>query len=209
MRRLSTCNTYIQIEEGPGSVKAFYSYGIHKTVEITGTVEEICHVEVLEQNGETFRWSTKRMYLVGHKMYGISLTPMGYRLFAQQDNRPGGMICYDLRTGEELWRLPTRAEISCLFVGEETLCCAKSRTSIVLYDMGTGKQLAERKTPYDNRFTVLTEGAIFNHTCARTWEVLDPRTLAVLEEVRDADLMKDTGTIYRRLFARYARKAGD
>ena len=86
MRRLSACNTYIQIEEGSGSVKAFYSYGIHKTVEITGTEDERCHVEVLEQNGERFRWSAKRMYLVGHKMYGISLTPMGYRLFAQQDN---------------------------------------------------------------------------------------------------------------------------
>ena len=94
-------------------------------------------------------------------------------------------------------------------MGEETLCCAKSRTSIVLYDINTGRQLAERKTPFDNRFTVLTEGAIFNHTSARTWEVLDPRTLAVLEEVRDANLMKDTGTIYRRLFAQYARKAGD
>ena len=67
MRRLSTCNTYIQIEEGSGSVKAFYSYGIHKTVEITGTEDERCHVEVLEQNGERFRWSTKRMYLVGHR----------------------------------------------------------------------------------------------------------------------------------------------
>ena len=52
---------------------------------------------------------------------------------------------------------------------------------------------------------MLTEGAIFNHTSARTWEVLNPRTLAVLEEVRDAELMKDTGTIYRRLFAQYAR----
>ena len=206
MRRLSTCNTYIQIEEGPGSVKAFYNYGIHNTVEITGTADESCHVEVLEQNGERFRWPAKRMFLVGHRMYGISLTPMGYRLFAQQDT--GGMICYDLRTGEELWRLPTRAEISCLFVGEETLCCAKSRTSIVLYDVDTGAQLAERKTTFDNRFTVLTEGAIFNHTSARTWEVLAPRTLAVLEEVRDADLRKDTGTIYRRLFARYAREAG-
>lgn len=205
MRRLSTCNTYIQIEEAPRLVKAFYSYGIHKSVEITLTEDESCHVEVLEQNGERFRWSAKRMYFVGHQMYGISLTPMGYRLFAQQDT--GGMICYDLRSGEALWRLPTRAEISCLFVGEETLCCAKSRTSIVLYDIGTGEQLAERKTPFDNRFTVLTEGAIFNHTGARTWEVLDPRTLAVLEAVRDADLRKDTGTIYRRLFAQYPRKA--
>ena len=75
----------------------------------------------------------------------------------------------------------------------------------VLYEVDTGKQLEERKTPFDNRFTVLTEGAIFNHTSARTWEVLNPRTLAVLEEVRDAELMKDTGTIYRRLFAQYAR----
>lgn len=76
----------------------------------------------------------------------------------------------------------------------------------MLCDIGTGKQLAERKTPFDNRFTVLTEGAIFNHSSARVWEVLDPRTLEVLEEVRDADLRKDTGTIYRRLFAQYAKE---
>ena len=203
IRRLSTCNTYVQIETAPHAVAAYYGYGLHKRIEVQER-DGLCHVKVLEQNGDLFRWSAKKLYLVGHMMYGISVSPENHLLFAQQDTHSGGMICYDLKTGEEKWRLPTRAEISNLFVGENTLCYAKSRKSLVLCDMLTGKQLAEHKTPFDNRFSVLTERAIFNHSHARTWEVLDPRSLRVLEEVKNADLMRDTGAIYRRLLAEYA-----
>ena len=203
MHRLSSCNTYMQIGTAPHYVATYYEYGIHKMIELTDDSDGICHVKVLEQNGEVFQWSAKKLYLVGHMMYGISVSSKNHLLFAQQDPYSGGMICYNLKTGEEVWRLPTRAEISCLFVGENTLCYAKSRKSIVLCDMLTGKQIAEHKTPYDNRCSVLTEQAIFNHSNARTWEVIDPQSLRVLEEVKNTDLMKDTGTIYKRLFAEY------
>ena len=75
--------------------------------------------------------------------------------------------------------------------------------------MITGEQIAEHKTPFDNRFSVLTEQAVLNHTYARTWEVIDPRSLQVMEEVKNADLMKDTGSIYRRLFAEYSTNASE
>ena len=209
MRRLSCCNTYMQIETAPNFIATYYSYGIHKTIEITGDADGVCHVIVREQSGEEFHWSTKKLYLVGHMMYGISVSPMSYQLFAPQDPYSGGMICYDLKTGEKKWHLPTRAEIANLFVGKDTLCCAKSRKAIVLYDMITGEQIAEHKTPFDNRFSVLTEQAVLNHTYARTWEVIDPRSLQVMEEVKNADLMKDTGSIYRRLFAEYSTNASE
>lgn len=193
----------MQIETAPHYIATYYGYGIHKKIEVLEGQDGVCHVKVLEQNGDVFQWSAKKLYIVGHMMYGISVSPRNYLLFAQQDTYSGGMICYDLKTGEEQWHLPTRAEISNLFVGENTLCYAKSRKSIVLCDMLTGKQIAEHKTPYDNRFSVLTEQVIFNHTYARTWEVVEPRSLRVLEKVKNADLMKDTGAIYKRLFTEY------
>ena len=204
MRRLSCCNTYMQIETAPSFIATNYSFGNHQRIEIAGGSDGVCWVKVLEKNGEVFQWSTNKMYLVGHMMYGLSVSPMSYQLFAQQEPHPGGMVCFDLKTGAEIWHLPTRAEIANLFVGEETLCCAKSRTSIVLYDMLTGEQMAEHKTPFDNRFTVLTERAIFCHTNARMWEVIDPRSLRVMETVKNADIMKDTGSIYKHLMERYA-----
>lgn len=203
MRRLSSCNTYMQIETAPHQIATFYSFGSHKKIEVIEDTDGVCHVKVFERNGEVFQWSAKNLYLVGHMMYGISVSPMGYLLFAQQDPYSGGMICYDLKTGEEIWHLPTRAEISNLFVGENTLCYAKSRKSIVLCDMLTGKQIAEHKTPFDNRFSVLTEKVVFNQTYAKAWEVIDPQSLRVLEEIKSADLMKDTGSIYKRLLAEY------
>jgi hypothetical protein len=194
----------MQIERAPGYIATHYSFGIHKTIEITGDSDGVCHVKATESNGLLFQWETKKMYLVGHMMYGISVSPTSFQLFAQQEPHPGGMICFDLKTGEEIWRVPTRAEISHMFVGEDTVCCAKSRKSIVLYDMLTGKQIAEHKTPFDNRFTVLTEKAVFCQTHARTWEVIDPRTLRIMEEIKNADIMKDTGSIYKRLLKEYA-----
>ncbi len=203
MRRLSCCNTYMQIETAPRFIATYYSFGIHHKIEITQELDNICHVRVLDKNGDVFQWSTNKMYLVGHMMYGISVSPMGYQLFAQQEPHPGGMICFDLKTGAEIWHLPTRAEIANLFVGDNTLCCAKSRKSIVLYDMLTGKQIAEHKTPFDNRFTVLTERAVFCHTYTRVWEVIDPQSLRVMEEVRHADMMKDSGSNCKRLLEKY------
>jgi outer membrane protein assembly factor BamB len=118
-------------------------------------------------------------------MYGVSVSQDGHYVFAQQDMR--GLYCLDAKTGNVVWKTRSKAEISHILVLQQHLCCAKSRDEIQLIDINTGEVIKAHKTPFDNRFEVLNDNYILNHTRGKLWEILSSQTLEVVQSFSDKE----------------------
>ena len=146
-----------------------------------------------EYNGEIYSWQTSNIYLVGYIMYGIPVSHDGRFVFAQQDMK--GMLCLDAKDGHVVWKTQSRAEYSHVLVGDTHLCCSKSRNEIQLINIENGSVIQTYRTPFDNRFEVLTDDIILNHTRSKSWEVLSSKTLDVLQTIPDAFLWQNKRSI--------------
>ena len=175
-------NTYMKIENSPGRVVTTYSKGKIKRVKVD-KINDKCTLVNIVTDAE-YKWETDKVYLVGYMMYGIPVSQDGRYIFAQQDMR--GLLCLEARTGNLVWKTKSRAEYSHVLVGEQFLCCSKGKNEIQLIDIENGNVIQTHKTPFDNRFEVLTDDVILNHTCAKFWEVLSVKTLDVLQTIPDS-----------------------
>ena len=184
MEQLNTCNTYMNIETSPGKVECTYAFGQIKKIiiQVPDYNTNISYVKVFTNN-ETYSWQTNNIYLVGYMMYGVPVSQDGQYVFAQQDMR--GLYCLDAKTGDVVWKTKSKAEISHVLVLEQHLCCSKGRDEIQLIDINDGEVIKSYKTPFDNRFEVITDNYILNHTRSKVWEVLSSQTLEVKQSIDD------------------------
>ncbi len=189
MRKLDSCNSYITTESKENTTTSFYSVGEYDHITATGEGDERVYLEVFCRSGKEYAWNSSSLFLVGFMMYGISITPYGKLLFAQQ--RHGGLLCLDIITGAPVWRTKTKAEISHIFVNRDTICCAAGRKTLLLLDIASGEILKQYFVPYDNRFITINDSYIINHTRANQWEVIDPASLSVIDSVASKALEND------------------
>lgn len=185
-----TSNLYMNVEVFPGKVYCTYSIGKIKRVEVE-TVDrdsDLSAVRVFADD-EIYSWQTNNVYVVGYMMYGIPVSKDGRYIFAQQNMR--GLYCLDAKTGKIVWKTKSKAEIAYVVVGERYLCVSKSRNEIQLIDIETGEAVKSHHTPFDNRFEVLRDDIILNHTRGRFWEIICCDDLEVLETIRDDELRKN------------------
>ena len=185
-----TSNLYMQAEVSSGKVACTYSIGKINRVEVQ-TVDFDSHlscVSVFMNDGSVYSWETNNVYVVGYMMYGIPVSNDGRYVFAQQDMR--GLYCLDAKTGDIVWKTKSKAEIAHVLVGEKRLCVSKSRNEIQVIDIDTGAVLNSYRTPFDNRFEVLRDDIILNHTRGKFWEIISWENFEVIETVPDKDMAK-------------------
>ena len=193
MVQYGNTNTYMRIETSSRRIVAFYSEGVIRKVDVCSLEDGLCSVEV-STAGEVYRWQNEHIFFVAFLMYGIPVSKDGRFLFAQQNMR--GLMCLDATNGNLVWKTKSKAEFSHVLVCDGFLCCSKSRDEIVRIDIASGEVLQAYRTPFDNRFEVLTDQIILNHTRAKEWEVLSVDGFAVLECISDEDLLKDKRALW-------------
>ena len=195
--RIRSGNTYMCLERFSNRIIAYYSQGEILSIEVINGA--FCRVTVTYKNGELFNWESNKIYYVALCMYGIAISKDGKYFFAQQDMN--GLICLDLKNGNAVWKTKSKAEISHIFVCNKTLCCSKSRNEIQLIDISNGTVIISHKCSFDNRFEVLNEKMILNHSYAKKWEVLNPETLKIVETITQKELDNDQNKdIWKRLY---------
>ena len=184
MEQLSVSNTYVHIEVSSGKVECTYDVGKIKKIEVQtlNYDSNLSYVQVIMNDG-TYSWETDKIYLVGYMMYGVPVSQDGCYVFAQQDMN--GLYCLDAKTGRIIWKTKSKAEISNVLVCPKHLCCSKSRDEIQLIDINTGEVIKSYKTPFDNRFEVINDNYILNHTRSKLWEILSSQTLEVEQSFAD------------------------
>lgn len=181
----NSTNQYMRMSLSPEKVVCIYDFGAITKVEAETLNFDLrlTKVQVFTKNGEIYSWQTNNIYLVGYIMYGIPVSHDGRFVFAQQDMK--GLLCLDAKDGHIIWKTQSRAEYSNVLVGDTHLCCSKSRNEIQLIDIENGNVIKSYRTPFDNRFEVLTDRFIVNHTKSKSWEVLSSETLDVVQEIPD------------------------
>ena len=184
-------NTYMMVENSPGRVVAVYSKGKIQKVDVKKIDDRHMTVSIIAD--DEYRWETDKIYLVGYMMYGIPVSKDGRYIFAQQDMR--GLVCLDATNGDFVWKTESRAEYSHVLVGDDFLCCSKGKNEIQLINIENGSVIQTYRTPFDNRFEVLTDDIILNHTRSKSWEVLSSKTFDVLQTIPDAFLWQNKRSI--------------
>ena len=178
-------NTYMCVETFDRRVVATYSKGKIQKVDVRIDEEGVAFVTVSSVEGE-FLWTTDKIFIVAYMRFGIPVSQDGKYLFAQQDRR--GMICFEAKTGKVVWKTKSKAEIAHVLVRKDHLCCSKARDEIQLIDIESGEILKSYRTPFDNRFKVLSDDIIFNHTRAKSWEVISAENLEIIETILDCEI---------------------
>lgn len=188
------------LEKFSNKIMAYYSQGEVSSIEVALlTNDAVCGVTVTYRSGELCNWKSNKIYFVALCVYGIAISRDGKYFFAQQDMN--GLVCLDLKNGDVVWKTKSKAEISHIFVCNKTLCCSKSRNEIQLIDILNGTVIISHKVSFDNRFEVLSENRILNHSYAKKWEVINPETLDVIETITQKELDQDFNKdIWKRLY---------
>ena len=191
MNQKSCSNTYMLIENSPGQVIATYSKGKIRKICVKHIEPDRACVQILADRESV--WETDKIYLVGYMMYGIPVSQDGRFVFAQQDMK--GLLCLDAKDGHIIWKTQSKAEYSHVLVGDKYLCCSKGKNEIQLLDIETGSVMKSYKTTFDNRFEVITDGFIVNHTKAKAWDIICSETLEVVQTIPDSIFMRNRRSI--------------
>ena len=192
MEKAVPSNTYMKLETFPSRVMATYTEGKIQKVNITGEFGKPSLVEIF-LNDEIYSWQSSDIYKVGYMMYGIPVSKDGRFIFAQQDMK--GLLCLDTKDGHVIWKTQSKAEYSHVLVGDKSLCCSKSKNEIQLLDIETGSVIKSYKTTFDNRFEVITDRFIVNHTKAKAWDIICSETLEVVQTIPDSIFMRNRRSI--------------
>ena len=171
----------VTVEHGYRTMTCRYENGGIKTIHLefpSGDLPTI--VTVSFRDGGEARWECK--YLTSyHRQFGVSVSRDGSRVFAQTWEM--GVLCFDSRTGQRLWKTKSRRGVTTMVVNEKTLCCHRHEYSLQLLDMETGEVIAEKRPAKGWGADVLTERYLLCQTTARRWEIIcteDLRVAAVL-----------------------------
>ena len=157
-----------------------YDRGDIKTLSLRFSVGDHCNTEVRItcSCGEVFCWETK--WISSYTMqFGVAVSFDGRYVFAQ--TWENGLFCFDVRTGEILWRTKSRRGITSIFVNEDTILCCQRECALQLLDIHTGDILLEKRPFVAWEFTALDHRYIVCQVTARRWELIDAQTLETAE----------------------------
>ena len=187
---INSSNQYMELDVFSRHVIATYQVGKIQKVDVSvdDSDRTRAFVKVFIDDA-MHEWQSDKIYLTGYIMYGIPVSKDGRFVFAQQDMN--GLVCLDAITGDVIWKTKSKAEISHIWVGNQYLCVSKSRNEIQLIDIDTGAVVKSYHTPFDNRFEVLTDNIILNHTRSKFWEIISCDDLKVLQTISDDHLRKN------------------
>jgi len=147
----------------------------------------MCIVNVHFCDGSEVTWQNKYFEVYNVGQMGISITPDGTKIFAQ--TWKNGLYCFDIRTGEKLWRTKSRAGITDMHVNRNgTICAHKHYRALQLIDIETGEVLKEKTPARSWGFQILDENRILCQTKARLCEIIDPATLDTIDSFHPFDL---------------------
>lgn len=132
------------------------------------------------RDGKKFEWQTKYIDIYTHQ-YGLHVSWDGTRVFAQTWEM--GLMCFDSRTGERLWKTQSRRGVTSVVVKEDTICCHRHEYSIQLLSIDTGEVLMEKRPANSWGFHILDSTHILCQVTARRWEVIRTTDLAVVDTI--------------------------
>lgn len=168
----------VEILLEPGKAATVYKSGTIARIDLEYTVGDGSWVTVSFRNCETYRWHCK--YLNSYIMQmGVSVSGDGSKVFVQTWDM--GILCYDSRTGERLWKTRSRRGVTTLVVNEKTLCCHRHEYSLQLIDIETGEVLKEKRPANSWGADILDEHHILCQVTAKRWEVIRTDDLEVVD----------------------------
>ena len=143
-------------------------------------------VTVSFRDGGEARWECK--YLDGyHRQFGVSVSRDGSRVFAQTWEM--GVLCFDSRTGQRLWKTKSRRGVTTMVANEKTLCCHRHEYALQLLDMETGEVLVEKRPAKSWGADILTERYLLCRTTARKCEIICTEDLRVVASLTRSELL--------------------
>lgn len=89
-------------------------------------------VTVSFRDSSEARWECK-YFDAYNQQFGVSVSHDGSKVFAQTWEM--GVLCFDSRTGERLWKTKSRRGVTTLVVNENTLCVHRHEYALQLLDI--------------------------------------------------------------------------
>ena len=128
--------------------------------------------------GESYTWKCK--YFDGYNgQFGVAVSADGEKIFAQ--TWENGLLCFDAKTGEPIWRTKSRRGITSLFVNDDTIVAHQHEHALQIIDMHTGEVLKEKRPATAWGFTALNHQYFICRVTARKWEIIEAETLGTVE----------------------------
>lgn len=143
-----------------------------------------CVVAVVFADGSICRW-TSRYISPYNSQFGIAVSTDGKYLFVQ--SWENGLLCFDSRTGEIIWKTKSKRGVTSIFVNENTILCHRREQALQLIDIHTGEVLEEKRPATSWGFTAIDHNHIVCRVTARKWEIIDAGTLAVKQVIPHKD----------------------
>lgn len=98
-----------------------------------------------------------------------------------------GLFCFDVKTGERIWKTKSRRGVTSIFVNTDTITAQLHDYAMQLISMDTGEVIKEKRPSTAWKFTALSNGYLVCQTTAKKWEIIDPETLEVKESFSHKD----------------------
>lgn len=143
-------------------------------------------VTVSFRDGSEACWECKYLDAY-HRQFGVSVSRDGSRVFAQTWEM--GVLCFDSRTGERLWKTKSRRGVTTMVANEKTVCCHRHEYALQLLDIETGEVLAEKRPAKSWGADILTERYLLCRTTARRWEIICTEDLRVMASLTRSELL--------------------
>ena len=137
------------------------------------------NVTVTFRDGNVYCWESTYISFYNMGQYGIAVSNDGTMVFVQ--TWENGMLCFDSKTGERIWKTKSRRGITDVFVGDNTITVILHNYSIQLLDINTGEVIIEKRPCTDHGFKTLNNKYILCQVTARKWELIEAETLEVKE----------------------------
>lgn len=162
----------------------FYSNGEIISLDCTYSNDE-SDLTFLTKSGEKYEWKSKYVNVYNVGQFGIAVSPDGTKIFAQ--TWENGLFCFDVKTGERIWRTKSRRGVTSIFVNTDTITAQLHDYAMQLISMDTGEVIKEKRPSTAWKFTALSNGYLVCQTTAKKWEIIDPETLEVKESFSHKD----------------------
>lgn len=165
------------VEHGYRTMTCRYETGGIETVHLEFPAGDLPTVVTVSfRDGGEARWTCKYLDAY-HRQFGVSVSRDGFRVFAQTWEM--GVLCFDSRTGQRLWKTKSRRGVTTLVVNENTVCVHQHEYALQLLDMATGQVLAEKRPAKSWGADILNEEYLLCQTTARKWEIIRTEDLSV------------------------------
>lgn len=173
------------VEHGVRTMTCHYETGGIEKLHLEFPPEDLpTIVTVSFRDGGEAAWECKYLDAY-HRQFGVSVSHDGGKVFAQTWDM--GVLCFDSKTGQRLWKTRSRRGVTTLVVNESTLCIHRREYALQLLDMDTGEVIAEKRPANSWGADILNEKYLLCHATARKWEIIRAADLSVAATLTPRD----------------------